>query len=366
MKILLATPLYPPEIAEPAPYTKELATRLSIVHDVTVVAYANDIEPVPGVTCVQVDKRKPLPVRLAKFVVALWKAGKGKDVIYSEGAVASAFPSLVVSTARKIPLVVHMREDEAWERARHLGQTRKSRRAFFAETVRGRLGTVRALQRFVLRRASCIVVPSREFGECVQRAYGMDPRRLCVNEHPAETPEVLPFSLGQDPNLVLVLGSPFLQKNDAVVVRAVTEVSRTIPNVHLIVTGDGPEIQFLQAEADRLDASSRISFVGNVSRAESWALRKTAAVLVVRHEEDELPDAVVRGYVAGIPVIAIGGSGNNAALVTDVAGLPEAIAHVLSDTNLQTTLREQGMREIRERFSWDAHLRRLETVLHAL
>src|SRR3989344_9051256 len=39
MKIVLATALYPPDIAPPAPYVKELATRLAANHEVTIVTY---------------------------------------------------------------------------------------------------------------------------------------------------------------------------------------------------------------------------------------------------------------------------------------------------------------------------------------
>jgi hypothetical protein len=49
MKIVIATPIYPPELGGPATYTKELATRLANIHDITIVAFTNAPQPVSGV-----------------------------------------------------------------------------------------------------------------------------------------------------------------------------------------------------------------------------------------------------------------------------------------------------------------------------
>lgn len=71
MKIVLATPLYPPDIAAPALYVKELAKRIATLHDVTIVAYANLPETMPEVRMIAVSKRQPLPLRLLTYFAAL-------------------------------------------------------------------------------------------------------------------------------------------------------------------------------------------------------------------------------------------------------------------------------------------------------
>lgn len=83
MKVVIASPLYPPDIAEPAPYVKELARRLSERHAVTIVTYGRYPENVPGVGIIAIDKRSILPIRLLRFIIALWKAAKDADVLYA-------------------------------------------------------------------------------------------------------------------------------------------------------------------------------------------------------------------------------------------------------------------------------------------
>lgn len=97
MKIVIATPLYPPDIADPAPYVKELARRLSGEHAVHVVTYGKIPETLPGVTLHTTDKRSPAVVRLLRFTYALFRAARGADVIYVQTGMSAELPTLVVS-----------------------------------------------------------------------------------------------------------------------------------------------------------------------------------------------------------------------------------------------------------------------------
>ena len=74
MRIVLATPVYPPEIGGPATYTKELALRLRDEHEIIIVAYASTSEIIPGTTLFIASKRRPLPLRFFKYTVDLFRA----------------------------------------------------------------------------------------------------------------------------------------------------------------------------------------------------------------------------------------------------------------------------------------------------
>jgi hypothetical protein len=117
MRIAIATPLYPPDIAEPAPYVKELAKRLSGRHTVTVIAYARLPEKVPGVEIIAIDKRKPLPLRLIAFFFALLKTAKKSDVLYTQNGPSVELPAWLVASLTRTPLVVHIGDTAAHEYA---------------------------------------------------------------------------------------------------------------------------------------------------------------------------------------------------------------------------------------------------------
>ncbi|MFQ5540963.1 MAG: hypothetical protein ACE5F4_01820 [Candidatus Paceibacteria bacterium] len=95
MKIVIATPLYPPDIADQALYVKELATRLAPNHRVTVVTYGRIPEKVPGVTILLTNKHLPAPLRLLKFTYNLLRALNDADAFYVHSGISAELPSLV-------------------------------------------------------------------------------------------------------------------------------------------------------------------------------------------------------------------------------------------------------------------------------
>lgn len=105
MKILIATPLYPPDVAEAAAYSKELAQRLSGSHEVTVLAYGKYPEPINGVKTISVDKGQPLLPRLAAFHAALQEAGKGADALIVVNGPSVELPALRYSLSATMPII---------------------------------------------------------------------------------------------------------------------------------------------------------------------------------------------------------------------------------------------------------------------
>jgi hypothetical protein len=152
MRLVIATPLYPPDIAEPAPYVKQLARELSRTHEVTVVLYGKLPEVVDGVRLVAIDKGRSLPFRLVAYTRALIRELRSADCLYIENGASVELPAILASWLTGTPLIVHQ-GDAAARRyaAKHL--------------------LYRAVERGALARA-----------------------RACVTESPLPTPEILPLA----------------------------------------------------------------------------------------------------------------------------------------------------------------------------
>ena len=102
MRIVLATPLYPPEVADAAVYAKELARRLARDHEVTVVAYAHLPERMPGVTVIAVDKHRPRLARLIDFRTELIRASRIADAIIAVNGASVELPVLLSSLPKTV------------------------------------------------------------------------------------------------------------------------------------------------------------------------------------------------------------------------------------------------------------------------
>lgn len=119
MRIAIATPLYPPDIAEPAPYVKELAARLAKHHTITVVTYGRFPEEVPGVRIVDVSKQRPLPIRLPLYAFALFRESLRSDIIYAINGASVELPTGIVALLSRKPLFAHMGDRPAHARAQN-------------------------------------------------------------------------------------------------------------------------------------------------------------------------------------------------------------------------------------------------------
>ena len=119
MKIVVASPLYPPDIATPAPYVKELARRLSKDHNVSILTYGRLPEVLSGVSITAIDKRTAALKRLAKFTYQLWQQAKHGDVVLVENGVSAELPMIVVSFLTKTPLLLHSNDEKALAQHQH-------------------------------------------------------------------------------------------------------------------------------------------------------------------------------------------------------------------------------------------------------
>ncbi len=86
--------------------------------------------------------------------------------------------------------------------------------------------------------------------------------------------------------------------------RAIAAMATLDPEFRLVVVGDGPQRDRLQAFADDLRVSSRIQFTGSVSDATLHRWLRTARVVVSLPGERGSGTAVTEGCAAGVSVVA--------------------------------------------------------------
>jgi hypothetical protein len=117
MRIVVATPLYPPDIAGPAPYVKEFAKRVSPLHKITIVTYGHLPEQIPDVPIIVVSKRTPLFLRLPLYTATLWKQFRTADIVYVQNGASAELPASILAILSRTPLIFHIQDQAAHERA---------------------------------------------------------------------------------------------------------------------------------------------------------------------------------------------------------------------------------------------------------
>jgi glycogen(starch) synthase len=194
---------------------------------------------------------------------------------------------------------------------------------------------------------------------------GMDTSRITVGP--------LPF----DPPCVLLLGRLVEEKGFDVALRSCVDVVRAIPDVRIVVAGDGLERTDLLVLVDELGLGDVVEWLGPVTIGDVPAVldRSTVVVVPSRYEEPFGLVAVEAG-LAGRPVVAsrMGGlpeivdDGRSGLLVPpdDAAALAAAMLTVLGDRELAVRMGTAGRARAERDFALDRHVDAFETLFERL
>lgn len=170
MRILIVTPLYPPDIAGHAPYVKELARRLSDSHSVTILTYNHIPERLENVEILTVPKKLPALIRILKCTHALMKAQKDADIVFFQNGPSIEIPLILASFVKHPPYLFRLGDETPLALAR--------RKAFYRSLLNGAIArshTVMAHDADSMK----LVSPEDKAWECAR---------------PHSRPEILPFS----------------------------------------------------------------------------------------------------------------------------------------------------------------------------
>jgi glycosyltransferase involved in cell wall biosynthesis len=157
---------------------------------------------------------------------------------------------------------------------------------------------------------------------------------------------VLDLGLPALPSLVVSVGRLVPQKNHALALRAVAR----LPEVGLVVVGEGPLRPALDRLAGELGITDRVSFAGQ--RADARELIGAADALVISSRWEGLPLVALEALVAGTPLVATAvrgvrellRDGDCCLLVSpeDPSALADALRRVTTDAALRGELSSRG------------------------
>jgi glycosyltransferase involved in cell wall biosynthesis len=113
---------------------------------------------------------------------------------------------------------------------------------------------------------------------------------------------------------IISVGRLSPEKGQAGLLEAFAEVSRPYPELNLILVGDGPERERLQALAEQMHIADKVHFAGRCSERDTLIQIAQADVLVVSSFMEGLPIVLMEAMSVGTAVIA-----------SRVAGIPELV-----------------------------------------
>jgi glycosyltransferase involved in cell wall biosynthesis len=347
------------------------------VYDLTILTYGNPkLAPkLHNTNLIIVPKNLGMVRRLFRYTLKLLEISKNFDLIYVQNAVASGFPVAINKLVRGTPYILKFVGDEAWERATQKGETKKLLEDFHQTKKSEHLSlwvkTLTHIQRFTLKNANLVTAPSDFLSNMLIENYGLDKSKVLTNYNASENEEILQIENVKKKEFQICVTARLTKwKGVEGILEAVQILKPKFPDLTCVIAGDGPELEHLKSYSEKLGLTEFVKFLGRVSREETYKLRKESSVYVLNSTYEGLPHTVLSSFHAQIPVVATDIGGTNEAVYDGVSGilvpinnperLAEAILKLLSDKDLQRSLVEGGTKILNEKFSWSAHIKKLE------
>ena len=363
MKIVIATPLYPPESGGPATYAKVLEEELpKLGIEVTLVKFS--------------DVRRRW-FRHLRYFRRVLKAAHGADLVYALDAVSVGFPAMAAAKLRRKPFVVKIVGDFAWEQ----GSQRFQKVGSLEEFVRRRtiplsLWPLRIVQSLVARAAKRVVVPSH-YLEGIVAEWGVSRERVTViwNAVTLETPGTIPREIATLVRPIIVsVGRLVPWKGFFTCIEALKILRADGIAVSFAIVGDGPDRHDLETQAKKT-LQSGYAICGALSHQDTLAVIQNTEVLVLDSSYEGLSHTLIEAVSLGASIVASDIAANrevvehekSALLVPpgDSMALAQAIKRLLSEQGLSGTLAENG-KAIAAAFSVDRMVQQTVMLLRSL
>jgi len=370
MRVLITSPVFPPDLGGPAVYVPSLARFLvERGHSVEVVAFCSEARPQGHPFPVVAITPAPLPIRYLKAFFAVLRCARHADVVYVNEHLALLHVLAAKLAGR--PVMIRIMVDGAWEIAHRYGWCGGDDiNVFQTKTYGWKVKLTRALQQRWWKWCAHIIACSEFLRQILVKNYGVAPDKVqrvfnayhgpsvdSVKETPSEARAKLGLPHGTGaPRYVLTICRLMGWKRVDGIIEAIRELA---PDVHLLVAGDGDMEAEWKALAERLGLARRVHFLGNVPHEKIPLYIRAADVFVLNSEYEGLSHTLLEVLSLGTPIIASRVCGNPEVVEDGVNGflvdprnsseLSAALEKMLADPSLRRRMVQAGI-ERRPRF----------------
>lgn len=344
LRLLIATPLYPPDDGGPSTYAKLLETALPS-HGVNV-----------SLVVFRTYKQYPKILRHLLYTIALFRRARHADMIYALDPISVGVPAMIVSILLRKTLVLKVVGDYAWEQ----GRQRFGVTAELDDFVRTRqtsfpVRMFQYLERSVADRASVVVVPSKYLKKIVQQ-WGVDEAKIVVvynaftPDVPSRSKQELREVYGVDRITIISVGRMVPWKGFTGLMDAMAIVTMKYPDAKLLIAGSGSPDPYMRYANEK--KYTFVEFIGNIEHRELMERMRASDCFALNTAYEGLSHLLLESMAVGVPVVttAVGGNvelfegGTRGVLVpyNDIEALAHAILEIVNDPKKAERYAEEG------------------------
>lgn len=379
--ILIATPLYPPDIGGPATYSKILYDELPRYGFNIQVLSFGEVRNLPKI------------IRHILYFFKVLRRGWRSDVIFAQDPVSVGFPAMLASKILRKPFLIKVVGDYAWEQYQitysikrkafiTLEEFQKSNFDFLTEIRR-------IIQKFVVKNARKIIVPSYYLKGIVSQwginpvrnshgalnpvfvkttdqhsslrqaaghpaSNGVNEKRILVIYNSFETPNIsvsreeVRKIMGLDGTILISSGRLVPWKGFGVLIELMPDILKKIPDARLIIIGDGPDKKNHELRIKDYGLENKVFLVGKLSHENFLQNLRASDVFILNTGYEGFSHILLEAMTMGVPVVTTRVGGNPEIIQDRINGilveynnreeLKDALEDVIKDKELKTRL----------------------------
>lgn len=382
MKILIVTPVYPPEIGGPATYSALVARELRRRgNSVEIIALSDDAVAMDDTTTHFLPKKGSKTLRQARLTALIARKARRFDVVFGLDIAVVGLAAVMASKLVRKPCVIRYVGDVAWERSARDGLTSKNLEEFLANPDASR--KVLWLQRRVFRNADAIVACSNFLKQVAEKYYKLDSGRVFSIYNALESAVPDKAESGRQ----LGLGNAFVTvcrlvpwKRVDRVIKAMSLLAAKHPDAKLVVVGDGPEMENLRATARQQGVENAVEFVGRKPNEEALRYISAGKGFVLNSGYEGMAFVILEAMACRTPIIC-SDIPQNREIVSDnetgflvrssgeaenMGDLAQKMSLVLEHPEAAARVADNARNYLNEKHSLESHASQLEKVFTAV
>ena len=183
----------------------------------------------------------------------------------------------------------------------------------------------------------------------------------------------------KDKKILLTVGRLVERKGHDMVIKALPEIIKKIPNVTYLIVGKGPRRTHLEKLVNQNSLRDYVKFISNVAQNDLAALYQICDVFImlsrqlangdvegfgiVYLEANMFGKPVIAGQSGGVPEAVVHGQTGILVDPTDIDQITQATVKLLSDQAYAAKLGTQGLQRVGEKFDWVSQVEKIKEIL---
>jgi len=182
------------------------------------------------------------------------------------------------------------------------------------------------------------------------------------------------INTGDNAPTILFLANISQRKGIFELLHAFDSLASRLPDVRLLIAGNGEALPEAESVAHKLPSQSRISFLGSQTREQALQLFRNATVYCLPSHGEPYGMTAAEAMSCGLPVV-VTNAGGLGCLVDDRGGvrvpvgdtnaLADALLKLLTDPELRKTMGTHNRRKVLDTMTWKSVIDRLDPVYAA-